>query len=551
MTPDRALLFLLITAISAVPEHPLRNAIQTIASAADATNCWICTLLGSPTGLGVEFVPLNLNDWWNKSNVFKWGPAWFDDSSSSDYKLLNDSGKGTWGWHGQWQPTLWGQPLEYITGTSREVYPICFENKNGTGPHLGWLGDQQCTHIVSFNKKLKVWDVYPSATHQKPLRCGGYNISHSGTPLSSNVTIIPLNFSQYLEGKAWYNQSLFIIPNTGQIYNPTLVTSNTLLPNQCARTELFAADQVLQDLLLALHCTAANDSYCATHHTPKKEPTGTGWYKGPYSPILKEEPGLFFICRQKAYKYLPLNWMGRCSMGHAAPEGLTVHPHIMAPGITNLGSFLHRSPRRFSTNPLIIRPTGFHQFVRALLPWLGVAELEKAIVNVSGQIEQALNHTADALGLLNEQIQSVARFALQNRIALDAVLAQQGGVCAVINQSCCFYVNKSGQIEQDVLAIKGAVKVLHAVTEDGKASWLDWLAQHLGFSLTPFLHSIVNTILTVLLVVIACCMLLCIVKRLVYTATSSVQVRYMALGSDPNQSLDPKLSDQTLPIGRF
>ncbi|XP_075791734.1 uncharacterized protein LOC142830467 [Pelodiscus sinensis] len=227
----------------------------------------------------------------------------------------------------------------------------------------------------------------------------------------------------------------------------------------------------------------------------------------------------------------------------------TVHPHITAPGITNLGSFLHRYKRKFTINPLVRRPTGFHRFTRAFLPWLGVAELEQAIVNVSGQLEIAFNQTADALGLLNEQIQSVARFALQNRIALDAILAQQGGVCAVINQSCCFYVNHSGQIEQDVSAIKDAVKILHAVAKDGEISWLNWLAQHLGLSLTPFLHSILITVLTIVIVIIIFCITLCIVKCLVNVAISSVHIRYAALGKDPSQFLDYEPLNQT--IGHF
>ncbi|XP_075786339.1 syncytin-A-like [Pelodiscus sinensis] len=392
-----------------------------------------------------------------------------------------------------------------------------------------------------------------SHTHQDTLNCWGniLNVSLGHRLLFgiSNAAIIPLNFSQYPENKTWHNNSLFIVPSTGYIYNPTLVKSNSLLPGQCAKANLFRPDQILQDLLIALQCSITYNSYCAAYHAPKEKPLGKGWYKGPYSPILNKEPGLFFICGEKAYKYLPVGWTGRCSLGHAVPGGLTVHPHITAPGITNLGSFLHRSRRKFTLNPLIEHPSGFHAFARAFWPWLGVIELEQALVNVSGQLEIALNHTADALGILNEQIQSVARFALQNRIALDAVLAQQGGVCAVINQSCCFYVNHSGQIEQDVSAIKDAVKVLHAVTKDGELSWLSWLAHQLGLSLSPILHFIITTILIILIVIIAFCVILCVVKCLVNTAVSSAHIRYTALGKDPSQFLDPEPSNQA--IGYF
>lgn len=116
----------------------------------------------------------------------------------------------------------------------------------------------------------------------------------------------------------------------------------------------------------------------------------------------------------------------------------------------------------------------------------------------------------------------------------------------MINQSCCFYVNHSGQIEQDVSAIKDAVKVLHAVTKDGEISWLNWLAQQLGLSLTPFLHSIITTVLTIVIAVIIFYITLCIVKRLVNVAISSVHIRYTALGKDPSQFLDPEPPNQTI-----
>lgn len=40
-----------------------------------------------------------------------------------------------------------------------------------------------------------------------------------------------------------------------------------------------------------------------------------------------------------------------------------------------------------------------------------------------------------------------------NHIALDYLLASQGGVCALANTSCCFYINSTGQIEADVQTI--------------------------------------------------------------------------------------------------
>ncbi|NWY15928.1 ERVV1 protein, partial [Aphelocoma coerulescens] len=57
-------------------------------------------------------------------------------------------------------------------------------------------------------------------------------------------------------------------------------------------------------------------------------------------------------------------------------------------------------------------------------------ELERAIVNISADIECIEQHTADAISALQEEVDSLSRAVMQNRIALNFLLAAQGGVCA-------------------------------------------------------------------------------------------------------------------------
>ncbi|NXJ86491.1 ERVV2 protein, partial [Trogon melanurus] len=75
---------------------------------------------------------------------------------------------------------------------------------------------------------------------------------------------------------------------------------------------------------------------------------------------------------------------------------------------------------------------------------------------------------------------------------------KEGGVCAVINQSCCTYVDQSGRIEDDIENIWERTKSLHEITKDNTSwgfeelwhkltSWLPnftWLKQLLGFLVT-------------------------------------------------------------------
>ncbi|NXM91922.1 ERVV2 protein, partial [Oenanthe oenanthe] len=92
--------------------------------------------------------------------------------------------------------------------------------------------------------------------------------------------------------------------------------------------------------------------------------------------------------------------------------------------------------------------TGFHSFVRALLFPL-ISRLEIAIVNISAEME-IISNTTDAIGRLQTEVNSLKEVILQNQFILDMITAQMGGVCTLVNNSCCTYVYQSGQIATDI-----------------------------------------------------------------------------------------------------
>ncbi|NXD06525.1 ERVV2 protein, partial [Nothocercus nigrocapillus] len=94
--------------------------------------------------------------------------------------------------------------------------------------------------------------------------------------------------------------------------------------------------------------------------------------------------------------------------------------------------------------------TRFHSFVRALLPTLGIVQLERATVNISGEMEIIANRTTEAIFGLQTEMDSLKKIVLQNRKALDILTAQAGGVCTLINETCCSYIDQSGKILTDV-----------------------------------------------------------------------------------------------------
>ncbi|NWR52241.1 ERVV1 protein, partial [Regulus satrapa] len=57
-------------------------------------------------------------------------------------------------------------------------------------------------------------------------------------------------------------------------------------------------------------------------------------------------------------------------------------------------------------------------------------KLKRAVVNISAVIEHIEWQTTDALSALQEEVHGLSRMVLQNRMALNFLLAAQGGVCA-------------------------------------------------------------------------------------------------------------------------
>nr|XP_058132291.1 endogenous retrovirus group FC1 Env polyprotein-like [Dasypus novemcinctus] len=65
-----------------------------------------------------------------------------------------------------------------------------------------------------------------------------------------------------------------------------------------------------------------------------------------------------------------------------------------------------------------------------------------------------LQSTAESLESLQRQLTSLAQVVLQNWSAIDLLMADKGGTCLFLQEECCYYVNESGIVEQNVKRLK-------------------------------------------------------------------------------------------------
>lgn len=85
-----------------------------------------------------------------------------------------------------------------------------------------------------------------------------------------------------------------------------------------------------------------------------------------------------------------------------------------------------------SINPLVEHPTLFHSVIRALIHSSGVIKLERAIVKISAVIEHIEKQTSGAISSLEEVVHDLSDIVLQNRMALNFLLATKSLTLVVV-----------------------------------------------------------------------------------------------------------------------
>ena len=97
-------------------------------------------------------------------------------------------------------------------------------------------------------------------------------------------------------------------------------------------------------------------------------------------------------------------------------------PRLIVPGmhveenlyVTHVHNYPDALRHWCGINPLVERGSRFHQFAQTLLPWLGVSELEKAIINLSATLENIENVTTNAIQALQQEVAQVLQTTVQN-----------------------------------------------------------------------------------------------------------------------------------------
>ncbi|XP_053714117.1 uncharacterized protein LOC128755014 [Synchiropus splendidus] len=172
-------------------------------------------------------------------------------------------------------------------------------------------------------------------------------------------------------------------------------------------------------------------------------------------------------------------------------------------------------------------------------------------------IQRLGNWTVEGFEAVHEQLKATSMMAFQNRVALDMLLAEKGGVCAHFQGWCCTLIPNNtapgGRLTRAIDGLRALTKKMKEHSGVDTSVWTSWLDKFGSWK--GVVQSIVTTIgiFLCVVIVIACCCIPCF--KTILTKLVSVMIdqaggrrgQYALVPLDPEP--DPPGDDVALEEG--
>lgn len=246
--------------------------------------------------------------------------------------------------------------------------------------------------------------------------------------------------------------------------------------------------------------------------------------------------GLYWVCGQLAYNRLPPNWYGSCVLATIRPSffllPLRQRQYLGVPVYDSAGRA--RIKRRIDTKTVHRIPEqtigGTKWDPETLVKYYGPATwaedgmygyrtpiyMLNRIIRLQAVLEIITNETVLAMKHLASQSVKSRTYIMQNRLALDYLLAKEGGVCGKFNLSnCCIEIDDSGQVIAEVS--DKMVRLAHVPVQTWKGIDMDSLFGS-WFPKLPGLQAIVALMG---MIALGCIVLPCVLPIFVKTISNT------------------------------
>lgn len=158
---------------------------------------------------------------------------------------------------------------------------------------------------------------------------------------------------------------------------------------------------------------------------------------------------------------------------------------------------------------------GFENFpiIGALFPVTPNKNVDR-INYIHYNVQRPGNYTEAGFRAVHEQLAATSLMAFQNRIALDMLLAEKGGVCGMFGEQCCTFIPNNtapgGRLTRAIEWLTSLNKKMKEHSGVDTTMWDAWLSKfgRLKGLIASVLMSI--TVFTAMLTLCGCCCIPCI-----------------------------------------
>lgn len=233
----------------------------------------------------------------------------------------------------------------------------------------------------------------------------------------------------------------------------------------------------------------------------------------------------FWLCGNEILRStLPKPWKGRCARVQAVTEVVLIPP--LKDDDTSLGgNNIGRQKRAYTPDPEIKidkigQPRGIPSEYKArnevaagfeaIFPIIGLVKNAEWINYIYYNQQRFINYTDDALSALGKQLRATSQMTWQNRQALDWLLAEKGGVCALIGDMCCTFIPNNTAPEGSFTLAMNKLKRLRQEVKNNAGhgnDWMTWLELSMGKwgAILAKVGVIVLIVFTLMGLIFCCC----------------------------------------------
>uniref|UniRef100_A0A8C6V3H2 Envelope glycoprotein n=1 Tax=Naja naja TaxID=35670 RepID=A0A8C6V3H2_NAJNA len=243
--------------------------------------------------------------------------------------------------------------------------------------------------------------------------------------------------------------------------------------------------------------------------------------------------GLYWVCGRYAYNSLPKDWYGSCVLGAIRPSffllplrqrqvlGVPVYEEIGNIRVKRDTKGIHKGlwkddewpPERVIHyyEPAMWAEDGTHGYRTPIY-------LLNHLICLQAVVEIITNETILAMKHLAVESAKSRTYIMQNRLALDYLLAKEGGVCGKFNLTNCIEIDDSGKVIQEIT--NRMVKIAHVPVQ----TWKGFNMNNLFGSWFPNLPGLQAIVALIGIIAAGCVVLPCILPIFIKTITSTLSL---------------------------